>query len=91
MRLSTRNSNLNPVGTSNDVVDLTQAFLTYTLPFGNGINLQAGRFVTLLGAEIIRIYSNQISTNRADCFSPWANRSRIPVSAEHMRLTTRSA
>jgi hypothetical protein len=59
MRLSTRNSNVNPAATSNDVIDLTQAYLTYTVPYGSGIQLQAGRFVTLLGAEVIPNYSNQ--------------------------------
>src|SRR5208283_3400438 len=32
LRASTRNSNLNPSATSNDVIDLTQAYLTYTAP-----------------------------------------------------------
>jgi len=59
MRASTRNSNLNPAPTSNDVIDLTQAYLTYTVPWGQGINLQLGRFVTLLGAEVIPVYNNQ--------------------------------
>jgi len=59
LRASTRNSNLNPAPTSNDVIDLTQAYLTYTVPFGSGINLQLGRFVTLLGEEIIPTYANQ--------------------------------
>src|SRR5258706_6843825 len=53
MRATTRNSNLNPAATSNDIFDLTQAYLTYTVPVGSGINLELGRFVTLLGAEII--------------------------------------
>ena len=57
LRASTRNSNLNPSATSNDVIDLTQAYLTYTAPLGSGIALQAGRFVTLIGAEVIPTYS----------------------------------
>jgi hypothetical protein len=57
LRASTRNSNLNPGPTSNDVVDLTQAYMTYTVPVGTGLNLQLGRFVTLLGAEVIPTYS----------------------------------
>ena len=57
VRASTRNSNLNPGATSNDVIDLTQAYLTYTVPVGSGLNLQLGRFVTLLGAEVIPTYS----------------------------------
>ena len=59
LRASTRNSNLNPSATSNDVVDVTQAYLTYTVPWGSGLNLQLGRFVTLLGEEVIPIYNNQ--------------------------------
>lgn len=39
--------------------DPTQAYLTYTVPLGKGINLQAGKFVTLLGAEVIDVYNNQ--------------------------------
>lgn len=57
LRASTRNSNINPGATSNDVIDLTQAYMTYTVPVGSGINLQLGRFVTLLGAEVIPTYS----------------------------------
>ena len=53
LRASTRNSNLNPAATSNDIIDPTQMYLTYTAPLGSGINLQLGRFVTLLGEEII--------------------------------------
>jgi hypothetical protein len=40
-------------------IDPTQYFLTYTIPVGSGINLQAGRMVTLLGEEIIPTYSAQ--------------------------------
>ena len=40
-------------------VDATQYYLTYTAPFGSGVNFEAGRFVTLLGAEIIPVYNNQ--------------------------------
>jgi hypothetical protein len=57
LRASTRNSNINPGATSNDVVDLTQAYLTYTVPVGSGIALELGRFVTLLGAEVIPVYN----------------------------------
>jgi len=59
LRASTRNSNLNPLTTSNDIVDITQAYLTYTAPLGTGINLSLGRFVTLLGEEVIPVYNNQ--------------------------------
>lgn len=40
-------------------IDATQYYLTYTAPFGSGVSFQAGRFVTLLGAEIIPVYNNQ--------------------------------
>src|SRR5215469_1501934 len=39
--------------------DPTQYYLTYTIPVGAGIASQAGRFVTLLGAEVIPTYQNQ--------------------------------
>jgi hypothetical protein len=39
--------------------DPTQYYLTYTAPIGSGISFEAGRFVTLLGAEIIPVYNNQ--------------------------------
>lgn len=58
LRASTRNSNLNPGPTSNDIVDPTQMYLTYTVPVGSGINLSLGRFVTLLGEEIVPVYNN---------------------------------
>jgi hypothetical protein len=58
LRAATRNSNLNPGPTSNDIVDPTQMYLTYTVPVGSGINLQLGRFVTLLGEEVIPVYNN---------------------------------
>ncbi len=38
--------------------DPTQAYLTYTIPLGTGINMQAGKFVTLLGEEVIPVYNN---------------------------------
>jgi hypothetical protein len=59
MAASTRYSNINPGAVSNNMFDLTQAYLTYTVPVGQGINLQAGRMVTLLGAEVIPTYNNQ--------------------------------
>jgi putative OmpL-like beta-barrel porin-2 len=55
---STRYTNINPAGASNTIVDPTQFYLTYTVPVGTGINLQAGRFATLLGAEVIPVYNN---------------------------------
>ncbi len=38
--------------------DPTQAYLTYTIPLGKGINMQVGKFVTLLGEEVIPVYNN---------------------------------
>lgn len=38
--------------------DPTQVYLTYTAPVGSGINLSAGKFVTLLGEEVIKTYNN---------------------------------
>ena len=43
---------------STNQVDPTQAYATYTVPVGSGINLSAGKFVTLLGAEVIPTYNN---------------------------------
>jgi hypothetical protein len=40
-------------------IDPTQYYLTYTVPIGSGLNVQAGRFVTLLGEEVIPTYTNQ--------------------------------
>jgi len=42
------------LGASEDVFDLTQAYVTYKAPFGKGLDLKAGKFVTLHGAEVIR-------------------------------------
>jgi Putative beta-barrel porin-2, OmpL-like. bbp2 len=49
----------NPAHVGNQWVDPTQYYLTYTCPVGSGISFEAGRFVTLLGAEIIPVYNNQ--------------------------------
>ncbi len=46
-------------GSGGTWIDPTQYYLTYTAPLGSGIALQAGRFVTLLGAEVIPTYTNQ--------------------------------
>lgn len=54
---ATRYSNTSHVGPQ--WFDPTQYYLTYTAPIGSGISLQAGRFVTLLGAETINTYNNQ--------------------------------
>jgi Putative beta-barrel porin-2, OmpL-like. bbp2 len=53
---ATHYSNNAPVG--NQWFDPTQYYLTYTAPIGSGLSVQAGRFVTLLGAETINTYNN---------------------------------
>jgi hypothetical protein len=51
--------NGNPIlGNGTDFFDARQFYLTYTVPVGSGIKLQAGRFVTLHGAEVIKSYNN---------------------------------
>jgi hypothetical protein len=53
-------TNYGPVKQSSAMwFDPTQYYLTYTIPLGAGIASQAGRFVTLLGAEVIPTYQNQ--------------------------------
>jgi putative OmpL-like beta-barrel porin-2 len=52
-------SNSPPDAFSGRWIDPTQYYLTYTIPVGSGISLQAGRFVTLLGEEVIPTYTNQ--------------------------------
>jgi hypothetical protein len=53
----TNYSNLLHVG--GQWIDPTQYYLTYTAPLGSGVSFEAGRFVTLLGAEIVPVYNNQ--------------------------------
>jgi hypothetical protein len=55
---STRWNNPTPGPVSNQPFDLTQAYGTYTIPVGTGINLSLGKFVTLLGEEVIPTYNN---------------------------------
>ena len=51
--------NGNPnLGNGTNFFDVRQFYLTYTVPVGSGIKLQAGRFVTLHGAEVIKSYNN---------------------------------
>ena len=39
-------------------IELEQAFVAYNVPVGNGLTLKAGKFVTLLGAEVIEPWAN---------------------------------
>lgn len=41
-----------------DQYDLEQAYLTFAVPVGNGLTLTAGKFVTLLGNEVINPSGN---------------------------------
>lgn len=45
-------------GTVTDQFDLQQAYVTARAPLGNGIDFKVGKFVTLLGAEVIESPSN---------------------------------
>ncbi len=45
-------------GLSSDVVDPYQAYLQVLAPVGNGINIYAGKFVTLAGYEVIEAKNN---------------------------------
>ncbi|MGH7815217.1 MAG: outer membrane beta-barrel protein [Candidatus Binataceae bacterium] len=55
---STRYSNIYPGEQGSNWIDPTQFYLTYTAPVGNGINLKAGRMVTLLGEETVNTPEN---------------------------------
>jgi hypothetical protein len=55
LRTATRYTS-NPAGVGIGEVDPTQAFITYTVPVGNGLDVMAGKFVTLIGAEVIKTY-----------------------------------
>jgi hypothetical protein len=39
-------------------VELQEAYLVYNVPIGNGLTLKGGKFVTLLGAEVIEPWLN---------------------------------
>lgn len=47
--------------------DLEQAFITYKAPLGEGLTLTFGKFVTLLGAEVIEA-PNNFNTSRSFLF-----------------------
>ncbi len=44
--------------TKTEPFDLTQAYVTYKVPIGRGLDMKAGKFVTLHGAEVIRRTGN---------------------------------
>jgi len=46
------------LGNAEDPFDLTQAYVTYRAPIGQGLELKVGKFVTLHGAEVIRRSGN---------------------------------
>jgi hypothetical protein len=44
-------------GTS-DFFNLREAYITYKVPVGDGVTLKAGKFVTLMGEEILKTWNN---------------------------------
>ncbi|MFQ5667973.1 MAG: outer membrane beta-barrel protein [Candidatus Binatia bacterium] len=48
----------NSTGNGTNFFDARQFYLTYTVPIGNGIQVKAGRFITLAGLEVIKSYDN---------------------------------
>jgi hypothetical protein len=46
------------LGSANDVFNLQQAYVEYLAPIGNGLDIKAGKFVTLHGAEVIESKDN---------------------------------
>ncbi len=54
-------------GFDSDVIDPYQAYLQILAPVGNGINIYAGRFVTLAGYEVIEAWKDPNIT-RSDLF-----------------------
>lgn len=49
---------ITPTGSVVDEFDIEQAYVEANLPVGNGLYLQAGKFVTLAGAEVIEAKDN---------------------------------
>jgi len=56
------------LGESDQPFDLTQAYVTYKVPIGRGLDLKGGKFVTLHGAEVIRRTGN-FNISRSMAFS----------------------
>lgn len=46
------------LGTPDDAFDLTEAYLSYVAPLGNGLRFDFGKFVTFHGAEVIEAKDN---------------------------------
>jgi Putative beta-barrel porin-2, OmpL-like. bbp2 len=48
-----------PTGTANpESFDLTEAYISYTAPIGNGLRFDIGKMVTFVGAEVIEALDN---------------------------------
>ncbi len=52
--------NANPQPSPKDQFDLTQAYVVVNAPLGNGLKITAGKFVTLLGYEVINPTGNAL-------------------------------
>jgi hypothetical protein len=52
------NNGIPITGNGTDFFDAPQFYLDYTIPVGSGIKMKAGRFVTLMGTEVIKTYNN---------------------------------
>ena len=46
------------LGSGSDELDIQQAYAEYLAPIGNGVDIKAGKFVTLHGAEVIESKDN---------------------------------
>ncbi len=46
------------LGNAGDEFDLTEAYISYVAPVGNGLKFQFGKFVTMHGAEVIEAKDN---------------------------------
>lgn len=49
---------LTPFGSNRDQFDLEQAYVDILTPWGRGLDIKAGKFTTLLGAEVIEAKDN---------------------------------
>jgi hypothetical protein len=46
------------LGNINNSYDLTEAFIRYKVPLGSGLDVEAGKFATFIGAEVIEANAN---------------------------------